>query len=103
MTVWTAVLVSSAVAFALKLAGYLVPGRWTRHPRVATVSALLPACLLAALVVVQTFTSGQHLTLDARAVGLAAAAIALVLRAPFLVVVIIAAAATAATRAIGWG
>jgi hypothetical protein len=103
MTAWTAVLVSSAVALALKLAGYLVPGRWTRHPRVATVSALLPACLLSALVVVQTFTSGQHLTLDARAVGLAAAAIALVLRAPFLVVVIVAAAATAATRAFGWG
>jgi hypothetical protein len=103
MTVWTAVLVSSAIAFGLKLAGYLVPGRWTRHPRVAVISALLPVCLLSALVVVQTFTKGQQLTFDARAVGLAAAAIALVLRAPFLVVVVVAAAAAAATRALGWG
>lgn len=103
MTVWTAVLASSAIAFALKLVGYLVPARWTRHPRVATTSALLPVCLLAALVVVQTFTQGHHLKLDARAVGLAAAAVALVLRAPFLVVVFVAAAAAAATRALGWG
>lgn len=103
MTVWTELLVASAVAFAVKFVGYLVPAQWLRNPRVAATSAVLPACLLAALVVVQTFTTGHRLTLDARAVGLAAAVVALLLRAPFIVVVIVAAGAAAATRAIGWG
>ncbi len=50
-----------------------------------------------------TFAVGQQLVLDARAVGLAAAVVALLLRAPFLVVVLVAAAATAAqVRALGW-
>jgi hypothetical protein len=61
---------------------------------------LLPVALLAALVAIQTFTNGQRLTVDARAAGLAAAVVALALRAPFLVVVITAAAVTAGLRAL---
>jgi hypothetical protein len=103
VTVWTAVLGASFVAYALKLAGYLVPSGWLTRPRIARVSGLLPAALLAALVVVQTFTSGAHLVVDARAAGLCAAVVALLLRAPFIVVVIVAAAAAALVRAAGWG
>ena len=47
------------------------------------VALLLPVALLAALISVQTFGEG----VDARAAGLGAAVVALVLRAPFLVVV----------------
>ena len=55
----------------------------------------LPAALLAALVAVQAATSGQELVLDGRLVGLAVAALALALRAPFIVVLVLAGAAGA--------
>ncbi|WP_187369191.1 AzlD domain-containing protein [Baekduia soli] len=100
MTALGAIIAASAACYGLKLAGYLVPAAWLSRASVAHVLTLLPACLLAALVVVQTFTSGAALALDARAAGLAAAAAALLLRAPFLVVVIVAAATAALLRAV---
>ena len=96
-------LVASVAAYALKLVGYFVPARWLRHPVAGRVSVLLPAALLGALVVVQTFSAGDRLAFDARIVGLLVAAIALWRRAPFIVVVVLAAGATAATRAAGVG
>jgi hypothetical protein len=42
------------------------------------------------------------LVLDARVAGLAVAVVALVLRAPFLVVVVVAAVSAALLRAAGW-
>ncbi|MGZ8610942.1 MAG: AzlD domain-containing protein, partial [Actinomycetota bacterium] len=59
---------------------------------------LLAPALLAALVAVQTFGEGEALVVDERVVGVAAAAIALRLRAPLLVVLVIAAATTAIVR-----
>ncbi|MEI6375210.1 MAG: AzlD domain-containing protein, partial [Actinomycetes bacterium] len=50
---------------------------------------------------VQTFASGQSLVLDARVAGVAAGAVALILRAPFLVVVIVAGVVAAGLRY--WG
>jgi hypothetical protein len=47
---------------------------------------------------VQVFADGTRLTLDARAAGLAAAVVALLLRAPFLVVVLVAAATASLVR-----
>ena len=70
------------------------------RPLVQRLAALLPVALLAALTAQQTFGDGQQLVLDARAAGLAAAALALVLRAPFLVVVGVAVAVTAVARAL---
>ena len=98
MTVWIAIIGASLIAFALKFAGYTVPPSFLEKPRVSRVTALLPAALLAALVVMQTFTTGAQLALDARAAGLAAAAIALLLRAPFIVVVFVAALTAALLR-----
>lgn len=104
MTLWTTVLLASGLAFALKLAGYVVPHHLLDGPRLSRVASMLPVALLSALVVVQTLTgSGGALTLDARAAGVAVAVTALLLRAPFLVVVILAAATAAALRAFGWG
>lgn len=100
---WLAVVVASVAAYLLKLVGYLVPARWLEHPVAARVTALLPAALLAALVVVQTVGDGAHVRLDARLVGVGVAVVALVFRAPFLVVVVLAAVAAALTRALGWG
>lgn len=103
MTVWIAIVGASVIAFALKFAGYTVPPAFLEKPRVSRVTTLLPAALLAALVVMQTFTTGPVLVLDARGAGLAAAIIALLLRAPFIVVVVAAAGTAAALRALaGW-
>jgi branched chain amino acid efflux pump len=94
---WTAILVASAGCFALKLAGLSLPARVVGDGRAV---ALLPVALLAALVGLQTFASGTALVLDARVAGLAAALVAVRLRAPFLVVVACAAATTALVRAV---
>ncbi len=60
----------------------------------------MPAALLAALVAVQALTSGHDLVLDGRLVGLAVAALALALRAPFIVVLVVAGAAGALVQAL---
>jgi hypothetical protein len=56
--------------------------------------------VLAALVVTQTFADGRSLVLDARVLGVAAAGVALRLRAPVLLVIVAAAATTAIVRAL---
>ena len=104
MNLWTTVLLASGLAFALKFMGYVVPHQTLDHPVVSKMTAMLPVALLSALVVVQTFSGADGgLTLDARAAGVAVAVTALLLRAPFLVVVILAAATAATLRALGWG
>jgi uncharacterized membrane protein len=100
---WATVLAASAIAFALKLAGYLVPADLLERPRVARVTELMPPCLLAALVVVQALTDGDRLVVDARVAAVAVAVVALLLRAPFLVVVVAAGATAAGLRAVGIG
>lgn len=103
MTGWMWVLIACVAAYVLKLLGYLVPERVLDHPAVVRVSALLPVALLAGLVAVQTLGGPDGtLVLDARLAGLAVAAVALLLRAPFLVVIVLAAAAAALLRALGW-
>jgi ribose/xylose/arabinose/galactoside ABC-type transport system permease subunit len=59
------------------------------------INALIPIALLSALVAVQSFTSGKSLVIDQRLAGLAVAVIALILRAPFALVVVSAAATSA--------
>jgi branched-subunit amino acid transport protein len=96
--IWAVVLGGAAACYLSKLAGLSVPQAVLDNPRVRRVAALLPIALLAALIAIQTFTDGQHLVLDARAAGLGAAVVAVLLRAPFLVVVIVACATAALTR-----
>jgi branched-subunit amino acid transport protein len=94
------VLATVVGCYLLKLAGYSLPPRVHEHPVVRRVADLLPVALLAALIGVQTFTSGHHIVIDARAAGVGAAAVAILLRAPFVVVVVLAAAVTAGVRAL---
>jgi hypothetical protein len=58
----------------------------------------LIAAVLASLVVSGGFATGETLSIDARAVGLAIAAVATVLRAPLLVTLLAATAGTAVAR-----
>lgn len=99
--IWAAVLLGSLGCYVEKLVGYFLPRSVLERQAIRRVAGLLPVALLAALVAVQTFASGQSLVLDARAAGLAAAIVALLLRAPFLVVVLVAAVVAALLRAAG--
>ena len=92
---WAGILTASAACYMLKLAGVSLPERWLRDARIQRTIPLLPVALLAALIATLTFSTGHRLVLDVRAAALAVAALAVLLRAPFLVVVA-AAAATAA-------
>jgi uncharacterized membrane protein len=96
--IWAAVIAASVACYSLKLAGLSLPQRWLQDPRLQRTIPLIPIALLAALVATQTFSTGQHLVLDVRAAALGVAMIAVVLRAPFLVVVAAAAATAALLR-----
>lgn len=93
---WIGIIATSVIAFLLKYLGHSVPERWLSHPRVLKINSMIPIALLSALVAVQTFTNDKNLVIDQRLAGLAVAVIALMLRAPFAVVVISAAATSAA-------
>ena len=102
MTLWLWLLLSCALAYAWKLVGYLVPASLLRNPRMSRIAGTMTIGLLASLTVLNTVASGQSLALDARLGALAAAAVALLLRAPFLVVVLAGAGAAAGLRLLGW-
>ncbi|MFD4997141.1 AzlD domain-containing protein [Streptomyces buecherae] len=100
MNTWIAIAVTAAGCYLVKLLGLSVPAGALERPLVKRLSALLPVALLAALIAQQTFSTEHTLVIDARAAGLGAAALALVLRAPFLLVVAVAVAVTALVRAV---
>jgi uncharacterized membrane protein len=95
---WAVILLGALGVYLFKLAGLAVPRSVLEKPQVEDASALLPVALLAALVAVQTFTTGHRFALDARAAGFAVALLAVLLRAPFLVVVALGAGTAAILR-----
>lgn len=68
-----------------------MPAGVLERPLVRRLALLLPVALLATLPARRAFADERVLVLDAKAAGLAAAAVALVLRAPFPLVVAAAA------------
>jgi Branched-chain amino acid transport protein (AzlD). len=99
LNIWIAIGATAVGCYAVKLIGLLIPAGVLERPLVQRLAALLPVALLAALTAQQTFADGRVLVIDAKAAGLAAAAVALILRAPFLVVVAVAVVVTAGVRA----
>ena len=95
-TLWIASLGTSLIAFLLKYSGHSVPERWLSHPKVQRINALIPIALLSALVAVQSFSEKSQLVIDQRVVGLSVAIVALLLKAPFPIVVLSAAISSAA-------
>jgi branched-subunit amino acid transport protein len=93
---WLAVIGTSLLAFLLKFLGHSVPKKWLSHPRVLKINSLIPIALLSALVAVQSFTEDARIIADQRLAGVGVAVLALILRAPFPIVVISAAATSAA-------
>jgi branched chain amino acid efflux pump len=98
--VWLAVVVVGAATVVLKAAGPVLLGERRLPPRLRVLVGLLAPALLAALVVTQMLGSGRDLVVDARLAGVAAAAVALRLRAPVLAAVAVAAGVTAGIRAL---
>lgn len=98
--IWVVLLVTALGTIALKGAGPLLLGGRPLPARLDGVVRLAGPALLAALVAINTFGAGQSLVLDARVVGVGAAAIAVRLRAPALLVVVVAAVSTAVVRAL---
>ncbi len=99
--VWIAIVALTVICFVIKAPGPVALGgrdlpRWADQ-----LIALVPAALLPALIVVETFAHGKELVLDARAAGVAAAMVVLALRGSMLVVLLVAAAVTAGLRALG--
>jgi branched-subunit amino acid transport protein len=96
--VWVTVGSLALATAGLKVAGPLSLGGRRLPAKALNVVELLASALLAALVMTETFGKGRSLTLDARVLGAAFAAVAVTRRAPMIVVVLGAAVVTALTR-----
>lgn len=93
---WIATIGTSIIAFVLKYSGHSIPERWLAHPKIQRINTLIPIALLSALVAVQTFTEKSSVVIDHRFAGVSVAVVALLLKAPFPVVVLSAAITSAA-------
>jgi branched-subunit amino acid transport protein len=100
--VWVTIAGLALATAAIKAVGPVTLGGRPLPPAASAVIGLLAPALLAALVLTDTFAREQELTVDARAAGLACAAVAVALRAPLLVTVVVAAAGAGVARALGW-
>ncbi|MFB4316247.1 AzlD domain-containing protein [Actinomadura sp. 21ATH] len=100
MSVWIAVIATGIGCYLLKLGGLVTPQRVLDDPRVRRFTDLVPVALLTALIAVQALApEGRTLEFDGpRTAGLAAAVAAMLLRAPFLVVLAVAAGVAAGLR-----
>lgn len=100
MSVWLVVGLVGGATIGIKAAGPLLLGGRPLPERVDALIGLLAPAVLAALVAIDTFGSERSLVLDERAIGVAAAGVAVWRRAPMVVVVVVGAAATALVRAL---
>ena len=97
---WTLVILLTLGAYAFKVTGLVFLGGRSLPPMFERCLALIPAAVVTALVMKDTFTTGQELVLDARALGIAVAGIAAWRKAPLIVVIVLGAAVTALVRQI---
>ena len=97
---WTLIILLTLSAYAFKVTGLVILGGRSLPPIFERCLALIPAAVVTALVMKDTFTQGQELVLDARALGIAVAVIAAWRKAPLIVVIVLGAAVTALVRQI---
>ena len=95
---WTLIILLTLGAYAFKVTGLVFLGGRSLPPMFERCLALIPAAVVTALVMKDTFTQGQELVLDARALGIAVAGIAAWRKAPLIVVIVLGAAVTALVR-----
>lgn len=98
--VWTSIVVLAVANFVMKAAGpVFLGGRELPRP-VLDVIALLAPAILAALVLVGTFSEDGRLKVDAQAVGVAVSGAAFAARAPMLAAIALGAVTAALLRAL---
>lgn len=95
---WAVIGVVGAAAILFKASGPVLLGERELPPRAASVVEVLAPAMLAALVVTQTVGGDRAVIVDERLAGLAAGAVAVLLRAPLLLVMVVAAATAASIR-----
>jgi branched-subunit amino acid transport protein len=98
---WITILAVTVGTFVIKASGPILIGEEELSPTARAIIALLAPALLTALVVVETVGGDGEIVLDARLAGVGAAALALWLRAPILLVILVAVLVTAGVRALG--
>ena len=98
-TLWTIIVALTLATMLIRAVGPVIFGGRELPPRLAAVVALLAPAVLAALVVTSAFADGAKLSFDpARTLAIGAAAAALALRAPLLVMIVVAGGAAALVR-----
>ncbi len=98
MSWWVIVLLATGVA-AQRWLGMFVGGAvLTRVPVLTKLASMIPAAVVAAVIVQLTIASGKSLVIDARLAGMAVAGVLVWRRAPFVVVIVAAAVTTALLR-----
>jgi branched-subunit amino acid transport protein len=95
---WTLVLVLAAGAYGFKVLGLVVVGDRTLPAALERCLLLIPAALISAIIMLNTFSSGQHLTIEPRAAGVAAAVLAAWRKAPVIAIIVIGATVSALVR-----
>ena len=103
---WPTLVALAVGVYGLKLFGVVALSRLlppdadpaTDTRLLPAMAALIPAALFTALLAVQTVELAGALALDARAAGVAASAVAVWRRAPFIVVIVVAMTVTALIR-----
>ncbi|MFM8602296.1 MAG: AzlD domain-containing protein [Actinomycetota bacterium] len=100
---WWLVIWLSAGAYLLKLLGLVVLGGRKLPATVNRCLVLIPAALLAALIMKDTLTTGQEIVVDARLAGVSVAAAATLRRLPMTAVLVLGVGTTALVRGVaGW-
>lgn len=96
---WTLVILLALGAYGFKVMGLVVLGGRELPAPLDRCLALIPAALIAALIVKDTVSVGQDLVIDARLAGVSVAVFAAWRRAPLIVVIVLGALVTALVRA----
>lgn len=95
---WWPVIALSVAAYALKALGLVLGERIDADTAERWSLELVVVPVLAALILVQTFSTGNRFVLDARAAALLVAGVLVWRRAPFILVVLAAAVTAAVLR-----
>ena len=95
---WLVVAVVGVVTILFKASGPVLLGQRRLPPRALGLVEVLAPAMLAALVVTQALGGDRAIVIDERLAGVAAAGVAIWLRAPLLAVMVVAAATAAVIR-----
>ncbi len=98
MLTWFVVGALAVGVYGQRALGALVIDTGRVNERWRAVLQHVPLAIIAAVVVLQTFTSSREIELDARAVGVGAAALCAWRKLPMLITVLVAAIVTAGMR-----